>query len=41
MRSRFVVSIVTVAVASVAFMFRTGAALTGKKVRMSWWPVRI
>jgi hypothetical protein len=24
-----------------AFMFRTGAALTGKKVRMSWWPVRI
>jgi hypothetical protein len=37
MRSGFVVSIVAVA----AFMFRTGAALTGKKVRMSWWPVRI
>jgi hypothetical protein len=41
MRSGFVVSIVVVAVASVAFMFRTGAALSEKKVRMSWWPVRI
>jgi hypothetical protein len=41
MRSGFVVSIVAVAVASVAFIFRTGTALMGKKVRMSWWPVRI
>jgi hypothetical protein len=43
MRSGFVVSIVAVAVAlrCVAFMFRTGAALSEKKVRMSWWPVRI
>jgi hypothetical protein len=41
MRSGLLVSIVAVAVASVAFRFRTGAALMGKKVRISWWPVRI
>jgi hypothetical protein len=41
MRSGFVVFTVSIAVASAAFMFRTGAALTGKKVRMSWWPARI
>jgi hypothetical protein len=40
MRPVAVLSVVVFAVAGVSFVFRSVAAVSEKKVRMSWWPVR-